>query len=494
MAGDAGLARLQALAPRRPSWWGRVAGFVLLAGFLVAAAWWVGTSAYSPDSWAYVELSRTVFGGDFYRFNTYRSYFSDDYSAAFPLGYPVLLALVQLATGAQPMVAVAVNILAALASGWVVVRLADARGLAPLTGLALASALLLSPLYLDEVLAGRAIPVAALMLLLSLRAWQSSRALLGGILLGVCALVRFDYLVYAVALQLALGGLQAGERGRPGMLLKYSGGFLLGLLPWVVYSKTHFGSLWVSDNAWVAKSVLPAFVLDYPARAVLSAAEDPQAWLGRVAGNLWPLLQSLSLAAVNVPLLGALAVMLLRPRTARPGQGWAWLPYCVLALLLAVVPYLLTGYVDGRYFSLILLGACALLAVLIETGMAAPARDGAYKALLLLSLLLSCVFAGHHVAKLVKRRPTVAVAQATEALIERLLGCQAIQPGVVYIFKDQHLHLAPRYGALTGQRAAYLPANFHRMTEAEMAGYFARMSPYALIDKHLEPHACPTVH
>ncbi|MGF1643287.1 MAG: hypothetical protein ACFCUJ_06545, partial [Thiotrichales bacterium] len=53
----------------------------------------VGLTQYSPDSWSYYELSKTIFSGELYRFNTFRSYFSETYSAAFPLGYPVLIAL-----------------------------------------------------------------------------------------------------------------------------------------------------------------------------------------------------------------------------------------------------------------------------------------------------------------------------------------------------------------------------------------------------------------
>ena len=69
-----------------------------------------GTSMFSPDSWSYYELSKTIFTNNFYEFNTYRSYFSDLKSAAFPFGYPIVLATINLISE-NPINAVFINIL-----------------------------------------------------------------------------------------------------------------------------------------------------------------------------------------------------------------------------------------------------------------------------------------------------------------------------------------------------------------------------------------------
>ena len=82
---------------------------------LIALALAIGVSQFSPDSWSYFELSKTVFSDRFYAFATYRSYVSDTYSASFPLGYPVTLAAAGAVFGSTPWLAVAVNLAASLA-------------------------------------------------------------------------------------------------------------------------------------------------------------------------------------------------------------------------------------------------------------------------------------------------------------------------------------------------------------------------------------------
>ncbi|MEE4290000.1 MAG: glycosyltransferase family 2 protein, partial [Erythrobacter sp.] len=62
----------------------------------------VAAPPFSPDSWAFWELSQTVFA-DFYRFTHWRSYASDaPYSAAFPPLWPGLIAVADAITGSGP--------------------------------------------------------------------------------------------------------------------------------------------------------------------------------------------------------------------------------------------------------------------------------------------------------------------------------------------------------------------------------------------------------
>ena len=86
--------------------------------FLVACL--VGVSEFSPDSWAYFELSKSIFADRFYTFNTLRSYFSETYSASFPFGYPAILAVTHLLFGADPRLAIGVNLAAATASWFLI--------------------------------------------------------------------------------------------------------------------------------------------------------------------------------------------------------------------------------------------------------------------------------------------------------------------------------------------------------------------------------------
>ena len=60
----------------------RYAVYLIMAFFALlyaSASSVLGISEFSPDSWAYFELSKTVFSDNFYKFNTFSSYFSNEY-------------------------------------------------------------------------------------------------------------------------------------------------------------------------------------------------------------------------------------------------------------------------------------------------------------------------------------------------------------------------------------------------------------------------------
>lgn len=462
--------------------------FVLLCCVLTLMGVLPWLPIYSPDSWAYYELSKTVFEGEFYRFNTYRSYFSETYSTAFPLGYPVLLAIGQFFLGKSPLVAVAVNVVAAVATWVVIIQLAKRINLSPLAGFALATSLILFPFYLGEVYLGRAIPIALLFFLLALSAYFSRRLFACGLFLGLSVLVRFDYLVYAILLQAAVVIFDYKQSKR---LLLLISGFLLGVLPWVLYSESHFGRAWVSDNSWVALSALPAFVDDFPAAATMSAAENPAMWIQRVMGNIVPLIRSIISSSLRFPLLVLLSLFFLYSYRGLINTALRKSIVLFVILAISVAPYLLTGYFESRYFSLLFLCTAGVIAFSIESSSLDQRKAAIYNAAIIISLVLSVLIGGYTIAKqswagIVRLNKPDLIKQ----VIEQLSKCHETEPEVAYIFMGEAT-LAARYGAMTGNRTAFIPSNFDRMNEVEKERYFNYMKPFVFVANVPEADKCP---
>ncbi|WP_454907816.1 hypothetical protein [Variovorax gossypii] len=456
---------------------------------LIATAGIVGASAFSPDSWAYLELAKTIWSERFYEFNTYRSYFSEVHSASFPLGYPVLISLLQLVAGADPRVAVVLNVLAAAASWWLIAQAGRWLGVSRLGVTAVASALFLYPGYLDEVLAGRSIPAAILAFLVGICCLIRARPFVAGLFLGASALVRFDFLVYGfLAIFVCFLIRKASNFFRALALL----GFLAGLLPWIVYSYVYFGKMWISDNSWVAASVAKAFVLDFPAKAELAAANAPVLWVLRWLGNIFPLLASFLGGLLKFPLvIISLGFFLASLSRIEKRQRWTAL-VVILVGAASLAPYLLTGYFDQRYFALIFLCFSAVF-IFSSDQLQAGSRGhaSAYRYAMLGSIIASFAIGGFSLFEMAKASIQGEKQQAdVELAISALSKCHRNTPDITYIFKDEVMSLAPRYGARTGFRAAFIPSNFGRMTDTEKAAYLKHMEPYRIFSNLEEAKEC----
>lgn len=457
--------------------WAIASALAAFAVLLKIASLQIGITRFSPDSWSYFELSKTIFGPAFYQFNTFRSYFSHEYSASFPLGYPTVLAIVSWVFGERPLAAVDVNIAAAVATGWVLLRICKTLQLPALAGFAIVLSVWLYPPYLEEIVSGRAMPAALLVFLGACYLQLRSKPLAAGLLLGLSVLFRFDFLVYALLYQAIF---LVSHIKNYKAVAKMALGFAAGISPWVVYSLAHFGKPWISDNSWVAMSALPAFVVDYPAAPVVSALQNPMAWLHRVLGNVTPLLKAIGNAALWMPVL-LLALL----ATAR---NWLRVTIKAQVLLLVLVaaastaPYLLTGYFDARYFSLVFL----CLVVLFVVAMARAPRPRLFGmdlyGLALVAMVLTLPIGLFALAKTAYQAPEVSRKLDNQTRqIAILKACQQKTPETIYIFIDDVGGFAPMYGGVSGMRTAFVASNYLRMTEAERQAFFDHLQPHLVI-------------
>lgn len=477
--------------------WVRHPGFklwmsLLLVVILGGVGFLSGLMIYSPDSWAYFELSKSVFGGDFYKFNTFRSYYSIGYSTSFPLGYPFILALAHVLFGTKPLVAVFVNVAVVPLTFLIILRLSGQLHLSSVAGIVLVFSLVLWPEYLDEVFSGGSIPVALFLFLSGCSLFFSKKYFYAGLLLGFSALVRFDYLIYSIVLQGGFFLLDKSSWRNKSWLALF--GFMMGLLPWIVYSHSHFDRFWVSDNSWVALSALPAYVVDFPAAAAISAIDAPFIWIKRILGNIFPLMRAVGISVIDFPLIALLFLIFIVWCRRLPFITLVKIWMAFLLICAAFIPYLLTGYFDHRYFALIFLVSCFMFVYSFERLQPYGDQFIFYKIALITSLVLNILIGGSYLMTQVILGLQASHKEAlAEKTISLLAKCHSKNPNVKFIFNGNLGYLTSRYGALTGFPTAMIPSNFDKMTGQEKSVYFDYIKPYIMIENLENFELCPSM-
>ena len=443
---------------------------------------WCGSNwsspPYSPDSWAYYELSESIWRNS-YRLLGLRSYSyaADVPSGSFPPLWPALWSLVAALTGlgARAGLLVAFGCIAVLA----IFSEAIGRQLSGVkwVGLAAAAGLFAMPAFTDEVDAARSIPLQ--MALISSLIWillrrgpiDTARAAVMGVICGALILTRFDMLVFAIAFGLIVFFISRSfiATAAFGILL------LATISPWVTMSWLSFRELFHSDSSFVAISVDPrTFVTDWypPANHMATVWDDPAAWAAKVTHNVPLFLRSavsspgplgqLALASAAAALVGSGNSARLKSsfRTADPSvRRFA----ATAAAILAPLPlYVVTGYFDARYLSLIfwylLLAASgsAVVGWLPRAG-----REIVESRMMLVALGILLIGGSANVARGLSSPPQSTFPElqkfASIGTCLRQLGAHATDR---VLFEDDTL--AARWAAVRRQPTAMLPRNFTR--------------------------------
>ncbi|MCK0098213.1 glycosyltransferase family 2 protein [Qipengyuania sp. S6317L1] len=324
---------------------------------------------YSPDSWALYELGKTVFG-DFYRFTHFRSYASaSEYSAAFAPLWPSLIAIVDAALGTGARTGLYLAFVAYFAFVLVSEQIGRRVTGAPWVGTAAALIPLLGPsMVWDELGAGRTIPLQMLLYALILRGALAGRGMtvagagLIGLLAGLAVMNRFD----AALLPVLAAMLVRWFTRSPARVIAALAASAVAVSPWVAYSLGTFGTVFATDNAGIATALDPrAFVTDWWPQAQPSLADDPGAWALKVMGgagqwavNAIAILAGPLGAAWAFGLLGLGGVHWLgqkAPSVEARAIGFSGRHDILFAftamIALLMVPQIVTGYLEYRYYS-----------------------------------------------------------------------------------------------------------------------------------------------
>lgn len=421
-----------------------------------------GAGRFSPDSWAYFELSNTI-AQDFYKIEHFRSYWTSDYSAAFPPLWPSLIFLANKVFNIGPDAAIFLNILILFLMAIVADSISSAtfnlRGPGPL--LALAS--LTHPGFFSEIFAGRSIPLFVLLALIVFRIivikktdYKILRFFALGAVLSAMFMTRFDGATWFFILSPLLIMLKPGVYG----LIAFLSAFAAGVAPWVLYSMKHFGLILASDNSWVARSLNPsAFVTDYPAAQGPTIFEDLPFAIDIVLGRMPDLFYAIAASPSKFGFI-LIVVLFLILLSYKPWQNLVFLDLCKenagffaaigIATISALPSYLLTGYYDGRYFSLYFL--LVVFVLLISIWPIYQLRGIGS----ILALVCSVTFVSLALVSSSGRTSTTQIGLTVES---ELSNCLQLGPNHSPILISNAIQGA-RLTALYGVRTAFIPHNF----------------------------------
>ena len=374
--------------------------------FRTAQTVW-GTPPFTPDSWSYWEISKHLFSGPFYMLDTFRSYQQTvRVSTSFPPAWPALIWAGQVATGTGPHLMVGLAAGCYTLAGFVLAGVSFRRGFPAAAGpVALIVAFLVFPPLQEEIRAGRSVPLSVLLLTVLLLIWPGRqsrphrfpfREALCGTVLGMMCLARYDAVPFVAALLLLSTLLFRSWRWRSAAAAV--AGAALVLAPWSAWSFQVLRTPWPSDNGVVASAVDPLFVTDIVPVPLRTASDDPSAWLARITVNtadaVGSAAGSLGRSGHLLGLLAAVAVLALiaahrdrlRGLTVSGALAGAVLRFVLnrptVAVMVALVSQVLlseavTGYRDGRYWSLVVVLAAwwwsaVTLAAVVRVGPRLP--------------------------------------------------------------------------------------------------------------------------
>lgn len=461
--------------------------FVL--GYLLVFVFISGTSKYSPDSWSYFELAKKFYSEDFYKFNTYRSYFSDDRSASFPFGFPALLAVINEIFGWNPLNAAYLNVVLAFSSFLLIQSISLQFGFPKIAGLALATSFLFYPGFLNEIASGRSYPAAATLILLGLYLVLISRKnwqlLIGGSLIGASVLVRFDFLFTAWISMMLLMWYQK-KCLIPTAITNI--GFIIGIMPWIIYSLIFFSKPWISDNSWVAISAAPAYVLDFPAHADDTLFTNPLSWTKKLIINGGMVFVSLTRSIQGQPLLLLLLAhsffILFSEKPNYHSVKKTQIIIAVSGIFIMLTPYLLTGYTDSRYFSFFFL-VSSIIILAVSSQKKFPVNF-TFTASIFIMIFMGTT---ELVPTAGSSYRAMSAAKEHNYAIEKIADCHQAELDHTYIFIEEARRIAFQYGALTGNKVAILPSNFDNLDQESYKAFLQTITPYRLF-RSLQIESC----
>jgi len=345
-------------------------------------------SPYTPDSYSYYEISQTIFS-NFGSINTIRQYiYFTELGISFPYLFPAMIAIVNILTGFSIYSGNFINIIAALISVYLLIKISKKLTRSTYAGLAASALLLFNTEFLDELATARAVPLSVLFVLLMMDVVVHSKALamipqrtrraknrfekfmwkkcierdlfFMGLFGGAGMVVRFDFIAISGLVGVFLVVFFVMKKNVFKTIPFYIFGLLVFTLPWIIYSMWNFQTFWISDNSGTMFLINPT----NPQRAFLPGEEIPSlftdsaAWLDSRAvmfvNRFWDFFYMMSRPVELTVLLGIIMLCIISLRMGKINQretkGLKVLAICVVIIYFAKsVAIFLVGYGDLRY-------------------------------------------------------------------------------------------------------------------------------------------------
>ncbi|MFK0685822.1 hypothetical protein SD208_16045 [Ochrobactrum sp. BD67] len=349
--------------------------FLLFVGFVclvLAAAWhW---PLMSPDSWALYDISRWLWHSEMVTgIRQYRV--ATDLPISHPFFYPALIGGLDQVLGTGFRSGLIVNALAILTLPWFIYLaiepIAESKKNAVVISGVVTAGLCLNWFFLEEVIAGRTIPITACLMALALRFFflgaQQHRLIFAaklGLVLGVLALTRFDALSFSAILILGTYLVWAYGIKRWLVLLIVTALFCVGYSPYLIYSIQCCGTILATETQGIAAIAPPIRPTTYWPVIPPTLLEAPAIWMERLARSSFDSGKALVLALAISPLPMLLVfTSLFSGIVVKYSQRSALLPILpILALASMALGPVLLSFPQGRYFVLPIMFTCSIIA------------------------------------------------------------------------------------------------------------------------------------
>ena len=334
--------------------------FVFLGLFVSISYIWFYSGTFTPDSYAYYEIAQTI-GKDFGKIETIRQYtIKSDYNCSFPYFYPLCIFVIDKLTALGRYSGILLNFYIMLFTG--VLFIGTSKKMTSKTWCGGMAFFLLATTnsYLEELCAGRAIPLAlflgvcAFCLLAEAYYFKKEQwfiFIVIGLLNGMLITTRFDGLV--MMLYCGLLVLLCGKN-RIKKVAAYGAGVLVMALPWAVYSVKHFGKIWISDNGgtpFLVHTTVPTRV-NLPGNEALTLFNAPEEWfqaLLQKMNTIFISVRDCSWLADVVIIVSFILIIIALCKRKVSQNSLIVLCVSVVFYLGKTAMYILVGYKDIRY-------------------------------------------------------------------------------------------------------------------------------------------------
>ena len=260
--------------------------FLILVVCTLTFVAYIYNPLFTPDSWSYYELSNTM-DSEFYKISTWRQYqYDNGYGVSFPPLWPFAIWTFNKIYNAEIYAGYYLNFIILILTLFSLIKLSTRISSVPFWGIFMFCSLITSSYYIDEIVSARSIPLTILLTIWLIYFITSdkiaSKAIVSiGFLAGAMALNRFDFFLPG----LLLGFLVFHLTKRKDHTGLYYLVFFLVISPWVIYSFTHFNTLFISDNTRTVLSSFYTNVNDYYHYKVPTLLDSPIHWLTKSIKN-----------------------------------------------------------------------------------------------------------------------------------------------------------------------------------------------------------------
>ena len=325
-------------------------------------------SCFGMDTFSYYDISKTFFN-EFGKVSTIRQYVIDsDYNCSFPYLYPLCIFIVDSITGLGLYSGVAFNILIMLLT-MVVLCIISMRYTGKLFCSAVVGFLLFTSYdYLDGVFMGASLPLAFFLFAICAfiisdlflnQEFSIKKLLVLGFVAGLNVVNRFDEISFLVYLIPAV--FVSVPKGRRILSCSiYSLSAIIPVLPWSIYSLSHFGTLFASDNNGTILLVdaLPPNRVILPGQFVADIFNSPLLWVKAVFNCFTESLKLLftDYSLVFAVLIAWLLLVIHKKNTVSTKSRKRIIQLSFFILLYAVLKllmYVFIKYILDRYFVII---------------------------------------------------------------------------------------------------------------------------------------------